>query len=341
MARPVTFVAGVVLLLTVLLWAAVIANSATLNSSDPAGNALSSAYGVFLVLALWALLALLLIIAGSRGGMPGWTRVAALLLVPASSAATLAALNLMSGQPGLRWPLVLPVLAPVLLLAFAAWCYFPAAQARVPGIYAGSAVWGTLLLLALLPLPLLMTRKRVGRDRQEQVKTEWAIDSTRQGEARTQENLANFQKLSPESRLWDYMPFTWDDNPLREQALERARLLPTRQADAEQMLADGHGFPLLEIQDLNLVPTPSFCQKAAALLVQHAEEWRATAALRPAYETRSAKIEQYLGAMGWLRGNGCDISGVLRATEATVRSYPAGPGRDLFLEALGRLGTAR
>ena len=46
--------------LTLIAWAAVVANSVTLNSSDPAGNALSSAYGVLLVLALWILLAILI-----------------------------------------------------------------------------------------------------------------------------------------------------------------------------------------------------------------------------------------------------------------------------------------
>lgn len=336
-----TILSGVLLLAAVLLWLALIATSATLNSSDPAGNALSSAYGAFIALGLWAVLALMLIIAGAKGVMPLGSRLAALVLVPASCAATLAAMNLMSGHPGLKWPLALPILAPPLILAYAIWSYFPGMRAMVPATYAATGIWGLLLVLTLIPLPAIRSRHRDGLAQRERVMGEQATGAAQEREAREQENLANFQRLTAESRLWDLIPFTGDSNALREQALERARSLATRQADAEQMLAEGQGFPLLEVQSLNLAPTPGFCEKAAAFLIQQAKDWRPTVEVPPPYETRAGEIEQYLGAMGWLRANGCDINAALLATEASVRSYPAGPGRELFLEALGRLRAAR
>jgi hypothetical protein len=195
-----------------------------------------------------------------------------------------------------------------------------------------------LLALSLLPLPALRARSRETTDRRQRIDAEWSAEEARQQEQKTQENLSSFRRLTGESRLWDFMPFTWDQNPLREQALERARSLPTRQADAEQMLGDGHGFPLLEVQSLNLSPTPAFCTRASALLVKHAEDWRVSLPSPPEYETRSEKIEQYLGGMGWLRANGCDLTSALSAMEASVRSYAPGPGRESFLQALARLG---
>ena len=332
-----TIVGGLLLFVTVLLWAAVVVNGATLNGSDAAGNALSSAYGAFMVLGLWILLAALLVISAAKGDMPGWSKVVACILVPASGAATLVAMNLMSGHPDVKWPLALPVLAPLLLLGFALWSYLPALRSAIPASTAGVMTWGSLVVLSLIPLPALRARDRESKDRRERIDAEWTAVEARQQELKPQENLANFQKLTAESRLWDYMPFTGDNNPLREQALERARSAPTRQADAEQMLADGHGFPLLEVQNLNLSPTPAFCTLARALLVKHAEDRRITLPSPPEYETQSDKIEQYLGGMGWLRANDCDLSSALSAMEATVRGYAPGPGRELFLQALARL----
>jgi hypothetical protein len=333
-----TVVSGILLLVTLLVWAAVVANCSTLNSSDPAGNALSSAYGAFMVLGLWVLLGILLVISAVKGDMPGWSKAAAVILVPASGAATLVAMNLMSGHPGVKWPMVLPLLAPLLLISIALWSYFPAIRSTVPSGAAGAITWASLLLLSLLPLPALRARGQESTDRRQRIEAEWSAEEARQQEVKARENLAKFQLLTTESRLWDYMPFTWDRNPLREQALERARSLPTRQADAEQMLGDGHGFPLLEVQNLNLSPTPAFCARASAVLVKHAEDWRTSLPSPPEYETRSDKIEQYLGGMGWLRANGCDLTTALTAMETTVRSYAPGPGRELFLQALARLG---
>ena len=332
-----TVLAGILLVITLLLWAAVVANGATLNSSDAAGNALSSAYGVFMVIGLWVLLVILLIISGTKSDMPGWNKAAAFILVPASGMATLVAMSLMSGHPSVRWPLLLPILGPLLLISFALWNYLPGLRSVIPATFAGPVTWGALLLLSLLPLPALRARDREARERRQRIDTELTAEEARRLEIENQDNLANFQKLTPQSHLWDYMPFTWGNNPLRDPALEKARSLPTRQDDAEQMLSDGQGFPLLEIQELNLSPTPAFCALAGAFLVKHAEDWKTTVPAPPAYEVRAPEIEKYLGAMGWLRANGCDLTEVLKATAATVRSYPSSPNRELFLESLARL----
>jgi hypothetical protein len=55
-----------VLVLAAALWAATVANTITIRSSDPAGNALSHAFGVLMAIALWVLLAILLVLAFAR-----------------------------------------------------------------------------------------------------------------------------------------------------------------------------------------------------------------------------------------------------------------------------------
>jgi hypothetical protein len=326
-----------ILLITLLLWAAVLANGVTLNSSDPAGNALSQAYGVFMVIGLWVLLATLLSIAAVRGPIHSWATIAAIILVPASGAAALGAMHLMSGNSATRWPLAILVLGPALLIGYALWLYFPGLKAAIPAPGANGVVWGGLLLLSLSPWPRLAQRSRAGSEQMQRVQAAGGIEEAKQAEARRQENLAAFQKLTSSSRLWDWMPFTWDGNELRDQALEGARRSPSRQADAEEMLARGHHFPLVEVQSLNLAASPALCASANVFLIKHAGDLAKVAPDLPDYDARSAEFETYIGPIAWLNANGCDLAAALDALEASARTFGPSPRRQLYLESLARL----
>jgi|SRR5215510_2876649 len=154
-------ISAILLLITVLLYIGSIANILTMNASDPAGNGLSQSFAVLIAIALWILIAILLIIGGIKGEMPIWSAVSALLLHPASCAATLAAIRLMSGQLNkTHWPIVIPVLAPALMIAYAGWAYLPSFRAAVPASTASAAVWGTILVLSVAPWPLVTKRSR-------------------------------------------------------------------------------------------------------------------------------------------------------------------------------------
>jgi hypothetical protein len=56
----------------VLLWLATVANTISIKSSDAAGNALSQAFGVLMAIALFVLLAIVLVLGVVRGEMPAW-----------------------------------------------------------------------------------------------------------------------------------------------------------------------------------------------------------------------------------------------------------------------------
>ncbi len=146
--------------LAVVVWIGVVSLSATLNNSDAAGNGLSYSFGVLLAGVLWVLLAVLMLAVASRGVIPRAGALAALVLIPASGAAAVAAINLLRVRAGAGgWPIVVPALVPVLVLAYLLWASYPRIQAMVPERLATGIVWGAVLILAILPWPLVRARR--------------------------------------------------------------------------------------------------------------------------------------------------------------------------------------
>lgn len=335
-------VAGFILAgVAMLLWLGLVATVVTLNDSDPAGNGLSYAYGTFIAMGLWLVLGGLVVVAAIIWGIPGWTRIAALLLIPASGAAALKALHLMAGHPDTRWPMIVPILVPILVpalvIGFCLWAALPGLRASVPAATASGVTWGLVAVLSLVPWPAGLARSRQSATNRERIEAEWKLEAARQQEAKRQERLTNFEKLTPESHLWDYMPFILDSSELTSPARDSARTLTSRQADAERMLADGHHYPLVEIANLDLQVTQRFCDLSRAFLVKHAKDWRTTAEIPPEYAVRSGRIEQFLPAMQYLISHGCNIEPSIADLIETVQGYPASPGRDRFVAQLRSL----
>jgi hypothetical protein len=135
------------------LWIGLVATVATINGNDAAANGLSEYYAVFGSIGLWLLLAVIMIIAGIRGGMSVRSAICAVVLLPASCAATIAAIAILKDATESRWPIVVPVLAPMLLLSYAVWLYFPRVRALVAAQTVEAVTWGVLLLLSVAPWP--------------------------------------------------------------------------------------------------------------------------------------------------------------------------------------------
>lgn len=326
---------------TVLLWFALVGTVLTLNDSDPAGNGLSYAFGVFMAIGLWVLLAGLLVMAAVRGDMPGWSKVAAVILVPASGVAALGAIHLMSGYSSPRWPAVVPIFVPALIIAFALWATVPSVRAAMSPSMAGGIAWGTILILSIAPWPAAAAGSREVAARRSDMEAQEAITEAKESEAKRQQNLATFQKLTPNSPLWEWMPFTFDNNELRDTALAGARHLASRQADAEALLEQGHWFPLVEMRNLDLDATPRFCALARQHLEKEARAWRTTVEHPPEYTVSAGQLEKYLPAMEWLAAHHCDLGSALAEIQSTVRIYPTSPERERFLDTLARLRSPR
>jgi len=128
-ALAVTLVVGV---LALLVWMLMLATLSDLAGSDAAGNGLAQAYGAIEIIVLWALLAVIALIAGIKGGVAWPLAMAAAVLIPASCVATFFVLGLLSRPelPPFLWPIVIPAAVPPLVLAFSYWGSFHGSTPR-------------------------------------------------------------------------------------------------------------------------------------------------------------------------------------------------------------------
>ncbi|MGH7712617.1 MAG: hypothetical protein ACREOG_15100 [Gemmatimonadaceae bacterium] len=326
---------SVLLAIACLLWLGLVAAVLTLNSSDPAGNALSYSFAMLMTIALWILLAILLLLAGAKGAMPRSVALWALVLVPLSGAAAVASLVLLEGRVDTlaKWPLAVPVLAPLLIMLYAAWSLYPAWRATVPPNAANAAVWGGLLILSLVPWPAVL------RSPAERAKAQEAFEAQEERAAalKREENLAKFRQLTSESALWDWLQFTTDGNELRDSAFAGIQRLQRRQADAEELIMRGEDLPMMELRHLDLSVTPRFCGIAVEFLRKDAESFRPTTTDPKPLAVMPYQIDRHLTTMHWLEAHGCDCDVAVKAYATTAGLYPASPERARFIAQLAEL----
>jgi hypothetical protein len=333
-----THVTSALTVIALLLWVFLVATVATLTTSDPAGNGLAEVYAVFTSFGLWALLAVILIIAGIRGGMSARSIVCAVILLPGSCVAAFAAIEILKDASGSRWTILVPALAPPLLLAYAAWLYLPAARAMVSPQLTDGFTWGMLLLLAAAPWPKTLQDCHEARIATAEASSDWEVQRAQEIEDKREKLRAHFERLGPASPLWEWVDVVASDSEMRKQAWEGIRKLTRRQADAEIMLDRGWSFPMLELPNLALESTAGLCERARSFLRQRAEALHGPEP--PPYTVVAPRIEIYLPAMRWLVENHCNCASELRAVEDAVGAYPDSPERRKFLEEMARLRAA-
>jgi hypothetical protein len=95
---------------------------------------------------LWVTLALLLIVSAVMGQMPRWVAVLSFLLIPFSGLATVTAIDMCSRH--FVWPILFPVLLPLLIVFYAAWARFPKLHAAFPANDISIVVWGLIFVLS-------------------------------------------------------------------------------------------------------------------------------------------------------------------------------------------------
>jgi len=153
--------AGAVLgALMIPLWIAQVSNLSDLTGNDAAGNGLAQALAAGAILLLWALLAVLAVIAYAAGDMPAPGAIAAAVLIPAYGFAAIAALELLThpGEPPYRWPLLVPALVPPLVVIYCFWALLPMARAAIPARLATALIWGAVLILCAAIVPMRAMR---------------------------------------------------------------------------------------------------------------------------------------------------------------------------------------
>jgi hypothetical protein len=330
----------IVLVVAAVLWAATVANTVTIKSSDAAGNALSHAFGVFMAIALFVLLAILVVLAAARGAMPVWMRIASVILVPASGAATIAAIEIMSQgtEWPVRWPLVIPALAPALIIGLALWTALPSVRGLAPASVAGGIALGGLALLSIAPWPLLRARGQERRAGPGELQTIRAARRARWRESDRAAHQADFDAIEHDAPLYAWLPFTEPGDPLRDRALAAIRRLPERQRELEEMVRAGNEAAVREVPALATEATSALCDAAREAVVFHARRTRPGSPEEAAHYARYARdVEYYMPTVEWLIARGCPLGDGLAELETTARAYDDSPERARFLERLAAL----
>jgi len=142
-----------------------------------------------------------------------------------------------------------------------------------------------------------------------------------------------FEMLTPDSPLRDYLEYIKPGSPVRERALNEARLVNERQAQAEQLIRDGMLVWLADLWQLDVAASPNLCDAFAGQLQKEAEKDRG----KDSYLVIADYLEIHLANLTWLTAARCDLTDAIAAVEMTARGYPAAPQRDRFLGALAQL----
>jgi hypothetical protein len=271
-----------------LLWALSLATLASLGNSDAAGNAIGEAYAAIQIIALWSLLTVLTVIACVKGTAPKAAKAAALVIVPASGFAAMAAADLLARaylSPFL-WPLVIPAVVPPLVVI---WCWLALrGRTRMAGIALG-ALPVAMVAVCLLIQPLSLMRKAVN-----------AAET-----ARLEKYDADLARVPAGAPIWEWTPFLdTADSTKRAKVLDSIRSLDQRQAQAETMLDRGD-FPIAELGSFDLDPTPVLCNKARSLLRRQVAPLVLNAPNSRPYRDVARQVADAVAGMTWLVGYDC------------------------------------
>jgi hypothetical protein len=294
--------------IALLVWAFVLATLADLSGSDPAGNAYAQAYGVFAIVLLWMLLAILLVLAGLGGAMPWIAALVALIMLPVSGLATINAARLLEDPRSapFYWPMAIPAAVPPLVIVFCFWTLLPRLRALLPAGHVAGIVWGATLVLSASIDPMLAARHEVRQS----------------GLAAAAKWDADFAAAPADSPLWVWTAFL-ASHPIETKeaaALNRIRALNRRQSDAETMLDRGD-FPLVYLGQFDLDPTPALCDKARALVSRRVAPLVPKIAGARPYGDVADEVSDALAAMRWLVDFGCSCDAQSQAWEDMARAY--------------------
>jgi hypothetical protein len=278
------------------------------------------------VLVAWIALAALLLIAGSRGALPGPIGVAIWVAHLASLGASILAVFLLN-RPELRWPLAGPVGAPLLIAAYVVWvCIAPRVTPGIPD-------WSICAAILILSLPAVPSAlQMIGEG-------DGSIDATpgpkldawmaKQREARRVRELDELGKIDDDTTLSELQSHVQPDSPVLKEALEAMRKLPNRQAEAVQLLRGKSSFILHFLGDIDVEPTPELCEAARSYLREPAKPYREDP---PEYVLYSALTEG-VASIRWISEH-CDCDAELAELEKTARASSSSPEAGKFIEAV-------
>lgn len=327
---------GTIVLLSLagLLYAATLGSLTDAPHTDAAGRGLAVAFGALFALALFLVIAALLIVAAVKGAMSWVGRIGALVLVPAAVATIwLAGDAYASGDLSAIW---IPGLLPPLFVLYAVRARFAPLRVAVKEWIANGAMAvacagliGLPVARELFPPPIdpaeqahVAAEEQARRDREEQ--------AARQ--ARDQER-AKFAALGPDSSMADYLEFV-NGNFSRE-AREGIRKVKSRQADTVALLDAGRLGDLSSLLEWNVDATPQVCAAYGAALAREAA--KVDPKMSSNYIGIAIDLEWQRPNLEWLTSERCDLDAPLALLEKNLRTYADSSRITRFADEIGKL----
>ncbi len=317
----------VLLGLTLAVWAGTIA--ALLDKPSVASHDIgSSLLAVLLMVVLWAFLIALLVM--GRSEMPRWAVVLAWILHPASLAASINVVD-RSNRPEGSWMIIAPIAAPLLTAGYASWAYFPALRSAISAPVAGSAAWGVLFVLAVIPWAYMIQEDREYEEGQSAAIAEGLAY---EGKSNRQDSLVRLQERTPDSPLWEWMDLADPRLGVRDEVFAGVRKLTHRQADADEMLRNGVTRFMVDLPYLDLETTPTIIGAHKKYIRGLATEIGRPDAGSVKYSWVANRIDEYLPTIQWMAERHCECSDDVVVLEAAVRTYKRSVGKAECLAAL-------
>ncbi len=336
--RPKTPVGTLALLaVAALLYCGMLVSLTGLNETDATGRGMALGFGAIFGVALWLVLAVLLLIAAINGEMSFAGRTGAAIFLPLSAIAASVAINLYGDRAD--WALVVPVLLPPVIAAFVLWVRVPDLHDRLPAVPTMLVLGAIVAVLTLTPLlvSLLAVLPDSERDARQVLVEKAKEDKLREEEKEALRQEAEaFARLGPESSLGDYLQYLPGGDTRSHEALDGARKVKSREKDAIDLLNSGRLDGLTDLFRLDLQPAPALCKAYDEALSVEAE--RVTKA-RSDYLSIAIDLEQQLPNIKWLVTGGCNLNASLGILADHVRAVSDSQRMDNFavrLEALRR-----
>ena len=309
--------AVVLALLAALFYVAELAALADSGHGDAAGRGLGQAVVFLSATALWIMLAGLMLVAFKNGRMPAWAAIGALVLLPLSGYASFTAADLYANYP---WAFVVPALVPPVIVLYALWIRIPVLVETLSETTA-SAVAGC-AVAALIATSIWASYLDGLAAPARQAAQQLAYDNMRAEQDRVSaeyraRDAAKFAALGPDSPLRDYLEYLNGSDARARQAMEGARRVKSRQADAVALLQERDRMvDMRELWQLNVEATPPLCDAYGAVLRKSALK------IDPSYGNRLGEaidLEFQLPNLKWLTAQHCDLRAVLTDLAARLR----------------------
>ena len=138
----------IILVVAALLYLLMVGTTSGSRGSDAAGNGMAVAFGIVWAVLMWIAIAVLLLMARSYGGIPGWSKAFLVVLVPLAAIAGAVTIGIYSER---GWLIAVPIVAPLVALIYAAWARYAGLQAMMAAEPANGIVIAVLAVATAAP----------------------------------------------------------------------------------------------------------------------------------------------------------------------------------------------